>query len=86
LTTSSHDEVFGRLVEFLNRLDKSNIYYRLGHTRPDSIMVEIVLPGSRWDVEFMTDGSVEIKRYQSVGGVEDNPGLLEEVFADIDQV
>jgi hypothetical protein len=27
-------EVFGRLLDFLNRLDKAHIYYTLGHTTP----------------------------------------------------
>jgi hypothetical protein len=46
-------------------------------------MVEVALPGWRWEVEFMAHGSVEIERYQSVGGVADQPELLEELFADL---
>ena len=38
-----HDAVFGRLLTFLNRLDDVNASYRLGHTRPGSVMVEIAL-------------------------------------------
>jgi hypothetical protein len=57
----NHDELrdalFGRLLELLNRLDRANVWYRLGHTRPDSVMVEIALPGWRWEVEFMADGA-----------------------------
>jgi hypothetical protein len=37
--------VFGRLVEFLNRPDSAGVVYRLGHTKPESVMVEIALPG-----------------------------------------
>jgi hypothetical protein len=55
-----------------------------GHTRLESVMVDIVLPGWRWEVEFMIDRSVEIDRYRSVAGVEDDPGLLEGPFADAD--
>lgn len=43
-------------------------------------MVEIALPGWRWEVEFMADGAVEIERYQSVAGIADQPELLEELF------
>ncbi len=32
----------------------------------------------------MRDGSIEIERYQSVTGVEDDPQLLEELFVDVD--
>ena len=44
--------MFGRLVEFLNRLDSAGVVYRLGHTRPESAMVEIALPGWYWGVEI----------------------------------
>jgi hypothetical protein len=36
----SRDSVFGRLIRFLNRLDKASIYYRLSDTRPESAMVQ----------------------------------------------
>ena len=41
----SREEVLGRLLGFLSRLDEANAYYRLDHTRPESIMVEVMLPG-----------------------------------------
>lgn len=77
-------EVFVRLLDFLNRLDAAHIHYTLLHTRPESVMVDISLPGWRWEAEFMIDGSVEIERYRSFAGVEDQPQLLEELFADVD--
>jgi len=77
-------EVFGRLLDFLNRLDEANIYYTLGHTRPESVMVDISLPGWRWEVEFMSDGSVEIERYESVAGVENDPEFLKDLFTGTD--
>ncbi len=78
--------VFGRLLDFLNRLDLAHVFYVLGHTRPDSVMVDISLPGWRWEVEFTVNGSVEIERFKSVAGVENDPQLLEALFADIDPV
>lgn len=82
VSRSAQDEVFGRLLGFLNRLDRARIHYTLGHTRPESVMVDISLPGWRWEVEFMMDGSIQIERYESASGVEDDPGLLDELFAD----
>jgi hypothetical protein len=77
--------IFGRLLGFLNRLDEAGIYYTLGHTRADSVMADISLPGWRWEVEFMLDGSVEIERYKSFAGVESDARLLEELIADADR-
>jgi len=77
-------EVFGRLLDFLNRLDAAHVHYTLLHTRPESVMVDIAMPGWRGEVEFMVDGSTEIERYKSVAGVEDDPALLEELLTKAD--
>jgi hypothetical protein len=45
-------------------------------------MVDISMPGWRWEVQFMADGSTEIERYSSVSGVEDNAALLEELLTE----
>jgi hypothetical protein len=66
----------------LNRLDAAHIYYKLDHTRPDSVMVDVAVPGWRWEIEFMVDGSLDIERYQSSSGVENDPALIENLFRD----
>lgn len=43
--TDVRNEVFGRLLDFLNRLDAAQVQYALGHTRPGSVMVDISVPG-----------------------------------------
>jgi hypothetical protein len=40
------------LIDFLNRLESANIYYRLNKVNKEYIMVEVVVPGERWEVEF----------------------------------
>jgi hypothetical protein len=52
--------IFGRLLDLLNRLDTPPIYYKLDHTRPDSVMVDVAVPGWRWEIEFMADGSLDM--------------------------
>ena len=39
-----------------------------------SVMVEIALPGWRWEIEFMADGALEIERFQSVASAQVSPG------------
>lgn len=51
-----------RLVSFLIKLDDSKIYYHLERAR-DSIMVEVTIPGQRWEVEFMIDGTIQIEKF-----------------------
>lgn len=53
------------LIDFLNKLELNNIFYKLNKVRDDAIMVEIAVPGQRWEVEFMEDGTVEIEKFIS---------------------
>jgi hypothetical protein len=48
-------------------------------------MVDLALPGQRWEVEFMSDGTIEIERYQSIASVENDPGPLDDLFAEFDR-
>lgn len=76
--------VFNDINEFLNILDKNSIYYKLNKTRPEGIMIEVAVPGQRWEIEFMNDGTVEIEKFISDGlyyGEEELKNLLNE-FSD----
>ena len=56
-------------LRFLNRLEEEKIYYRLNKVREEAVMAEIAVPGERWEVEFMEDGSVQVERFVSADGV-----------------
>ncbi len=62
------------LIEFLERLENENIYYRLNKVR-DSVMTEIAVPGERWEVEFFADGHIEIEKFRSDGEILDETAL-----------
>lgn len=68
------------LVNFLERLEELRIFYHLNKVR-DSILVEIAVPGQRWEVEFMSDGKIEIEKFIS-GGVIYDSNELEVLFKD----
>ena len=55
------------LINFLNKLEESSIFYKLSKVRNEAIMVEIAVPGQRWEIEFMEDGTVEIEKFLSDG-------------------
>jgi hypothetical protein len=77
---NSPPDTFGRLLDFLNRLDKERIHYELGHFRPDSILVAVAVPASRWEVEFMADGTLDIERFDSIDDVQSDEALIERLF------
>jgi hypothetical protein len=58
-----------RLLSFLNGLRDGKIFYRLSQHRDDAIMVEVTVPGERWEVEFMEDGTVEAEVFRSNGEI-----------------
>jgi len=69
-----------KLHDFLNKLEERKIYYKLNKVRSESIMVEIAVPGQRWEVEFMDDGSIEIEKIMSDGDALYDEKELEYLF------
>ena len=57
-----------RLLDFLNKLEENHIYYRLNKVR-DAILVEIAVPGERWEVEFLRNGDIEVEKFSSDGEI-----------------
>ncbi len=64
-----------KLLNFLLRLDDAKIFYRLSRPRTEAVMVEIVVPGERWEVEFFADAHVEVEVFGSSSGVIDEDAL-----------
>ena len=50
-------------------------------------MVEVVVPGERWEVEFLQDGTVDVEVFKSDGDFRDatalGPMLAKHVAADL---
>jgi len=73
-------DIFSKFTAFLNNLEQANIHYTIAHHRDDALMVLIAVPGERWEVEFLTDGSIEVERFLSDGEIGDET-MLAELFA-----
>lgn len=54
------------LITFLNKLEDNNIFYKLSKVRKEAIMVEATIPGQRWEIEFMEDGTVEVENLSAM--------------------
>ncbi len=70
------------LNDFLNKLEERKIFYKLDKIRNEAIMVEVAVPGERWEVEFMDDGSIQIEKFISDGGVMYDEKELNTLFKD----
>ncbi len=77
---------FPHLLAFLEKLDHQRINYTLAHYREDALSVLVALPGERWEIDFLSDGSIEIEKFISTGEMSDAEGLNElfERYADPD--
>jgi hypothetical protein len=63
------DNPLEKLLNFTQRLDAVKIHYRLSRPRNEAIMVEIAVPGERWEVEFFADSHVEVEVFGGSTGV-----------------
>ena len=75
--TSLHE-----LIDLLEKLEEKKIYYKLNKTRGDTIMVEVAVPGQRWEIEYNTYGKssehnckIEIEKFVSNGTLYDESEL-----------
>ena len=64
-----------KLINFLNRLEKANIHYNLDKVNREFVMVEVVVPGQRWEIEFSND-EVRIEKFLSDGSLFDESELI----------
>ncbi len=74
---------FRELLHLLQRLDEAKISHKLNQVRDDAVMIEVAVPGQRWEIEFVDYGDethVEIERFVSNGHMDDE-SALEELFA-----
>ena len=71
---------FDKLTSFLTGLEHGGISYTLAHNRDEGITVNVAVPGERWEVEFLDDGSIEVERFISNGEVHGEE-ILTELFA-----
>ncbi|TKI59180.1 hypothetical protein E8L90_29360 [Brevibacillus antibioticus] len=68
-------ERLNELNDLLNKLEERHIFYRLSKIRSESIMIEVAVPGQRWEIEIMEDGTMEIEKFISNGEMYDEKEL-----------
>ena len=68
---------FDRLILFLQNLEKQAIDYSLAHHRDEAVMGIVAVPGERWEIEFLSDGSVEVEKFVSNGEIAGEEALSE---------
>jgi hypothetical protein len=72
-----NEHPFRKLTTVLKQLEEAHIHYTLACHREDAIMVLVTVPGERWEVEFLGDGSIEVERFLSNGEIYSEEALHE---------
>jgi len=57
------------LIQLLERLKGSHIYFQLARYRDDAVSIEVFVPGQRWEIDVLTDGEVCVEVFKSAGEI-----------------
>ena len=57
------------VFRLLDQFEKAKIFYTLRRVREDTIMIEAVVPGRRYEIEVFADESVEVEVFKSGGNI-----------------
>jgi hypothetical protein len=55
--------------EFIRQLEASRVHYALTSVREGAVMVQVAIPGERWEVEFFEDREPAIEVFSSDGSM-----------------
>jgi hypothetical protein len=76
-------DAYRAFLALLQRLDRAKISYRLSHPRDEAIMIDVDVPGERWEIELVDYGDElhwEVERFRSNGAIDDE-SAIEDLFA-----
>lgn len=63
--------------ELRRALVKAAVFHRVGSLRDDTVLIEVRLPTSFWEIEFHADGTAEYEVFKSTGAILDGRGFIE---------
>lgn len=66
-----------KILSFLDQLKKAKIYHSVHSTRDEAISVDVSVPGERWEIDFLEDGSIDVEVFKSDGTIHDKSKLTE---------
>jgi hypothetical protein len=59
----------GTLYELLDRLRRARIHYRIRDDREGAVSIDVAVPGERWEIDLLSDGTIEVEIFQSDGNI-----------------
>lgn len=69
-----------KMIDFLNKLEKYNIDYKIEKNTSDSIMVIVRVPYKFYEIEFFSNGKIDIEELVSKGVLASDNKFLDEII------
>jgi hypothetical protein len=63
------------LFDWMSKLRSAKIHFAIASFRDDAVMLQVSVPGELWEVEFLSDGTIEVERFRSTGSIEGESAL-----------
>ena len=68
---------FETLQSLFRSLEAAAIHYTVSRDRDDAVSIHAVVPGERWEIDILDDGTVDFERFVSDGEMLDDRALKE---------
>jgi hypothetical protein len=72
-------ETVTHFYSLLERLRAAKIHYRIRDDREGAVSIDVAVPGERWEIDLLADGSVDVEVFKSDGTIH-GEAKLEELF------
>jgi len=73
------------LFDIIARLKIAGISYQVAQYRENAVSIAVAVPGQRWEIDVLCDGTVDVEVFRSDGTIEDERAierLIEEFSGD----
>jgi hypothetical protein len=75
------NDPFLKIKHIVRCLESAKIFHRIDNYREDAISIRAVVPGQRWEIDVLEDGSVVFEVFKSDGTLYDEL-VLEDMIKD----
>lgn len=66
---------FETLQAVFRSLDAATIHYTVARYRDDAVSIRATVPGERWEIDVLDDGTVDFERFVSDGSILEHDDL-----------
>ena len=63
------------LTNLIRQLEAAQIHFELARYRDDSVSIRATVPGERWEIDVLDDGTIDFERFVSTAMICDETDL-----------